>query len=195
MKNVALAELLLRRKELQQKVARLAPLTEKDLFEVKTQRKQVNETVDDLTLGTLATYTYGGYSIYGFTNFPGRITKSMTLPTALMPQVWSQYARRPPRRLARSTYCSREGPRPRMAMRFGVVRPVGGCFTSTWAPAFAGVVGDMEIAEHKVPHQSNLQLQSANQQSHNKVRALLHSLFQKKAFAFLLPEQKWTPHH
>ena len=52
MKNVALAELLLRRKELQQKVARLAPLTEKDLFEVKTQRKQVNETVDDLVMRT-----------------------------------------------------------------------------------------------------------------------------------------------
>lgn len=54
-----------------------------DTIMLQLAREKINETVDDLTLGTLATYTYGGYSIYGFTNFPGRITKSMTLPTAL----------------------------------------------------------------------------------------------------------------
>lgn len=49
-KSVALAELLLRRKELQLKVARLQPFTEKEVFEVKINRKQVNETVDELVM-------------------------------------------------------------------------------------------------------------------------------------------------
>lgn len=43
-----LAEALLRRKELQEKVALLKSINQKDLFEVKMQRRQVNETIDDI---------------------------------------------------------------------------------------------------------------------------------------------------
>ena len=43
-----LAEALLRRKELQGKVDRIAVIREKDLFEVKARRQQVTEGIDDL---------------------------------------------------------------------------------------------------------------------------------------------------
>jgi len=46
--NVKLAEALLRRKELQAKVDILSQIKDKDLFEVKAQRKQVTESIDDI---------------------------------------------------------------------------------------------------------------------------------------------------
>lgn len=45
-----LAEALLRRKELQGKVAQLATIKDKDLFEVKSGRKQAHEGLDDFIL-------------------------------------------------------------------------------------------------------------------------------------------------
>jgi len=43
-----LAEALLRRKELQDKVQRIAVVREKDVFEVKTARKAAHEGLDDI---------------------------------------------------------------------------------------------------------------------------------------------------
>lgn len=48
--NVKLAEALLRRKELQGKVAQLATIKDKDLFEVKRKRAKVTDEVDDVVL-------------------------------------------------------------------------------------------------------------------------------------------------
>jgi hypothetical protein len=46
--TVALAEALLRRKELQTRLDRMAPLRNQDLFEVKTGRKPAHEGLDDI---------------------------------------------------------------------------------------------------------------------------------------------------
>ncbi len=43
-----LAEALLRRKELAAKVAQLATVKDKDVFQMKFQRKAVNDSVDDI---------------------------------------------------------------------------------------------------------------------------------------------------
>lgn len=43
-----LAEALLRRKELQQKVDQVRNIKDRDLFEVKAQRRQVTDSVDDI---------------------------------------------------------------------------------------------------------------------------------------------------
>lgn len=43
--------------------------------------RKVAEEVEKLLLGVTASYTYGGGTIYGYTNFPSRATKSMTAPT------------------------------------------------------------------------------------------------------------------
>ena len=48
MSQVKLAEALLRRKELQQKVDQIRSIKDKDLFEVKAQRRQVTESIDDI---------------------------------------------------------------------------------------------------------------------------------------------------
>jgi hypothetical protein len=40
------------------------------------------EVAEKLLLGTLPTYTYGGGTVYGYTNYPDRITKTLTNPTA-----------------------------------------------------------------------------------------------------------------
>ena len=44
-----LAQALLRRKELQNKVDQIKPITNKDIFEVKMHRKQISDTIDDIT--------------------------------------------------------------------------------------------------------------------------------------------------
>ena len=49
MKNVKLAEALLRRKELQEKVNLLRQVDEKALYEVKARRVNVTESLDDIT--------------------------------------------------------------------------------------------------------------------------------------------------
>lgn len=46
--KIKLAEALLRRKELQGKVDMLKQIKDKDLFEVKAQRKQVTDNIDDI---------------------------------------------------------------------------------------------------------------------------------------------------
>jgi Skp family chaperone for outer membrane proteins len=46
--QVSLAHALLRRKELQQKVDQLKAINVKDLFEVKAQRRNVTENIDDI---------------------------------------------------------------------------------------------------------------------------------------------------
>ncbi len=48
--QVKLAEALLRRKELQQKVKQLAEINVRDLYEVKAQRKKVTDDVDDIVV-------------------------------------------------------------------------------------------------------------------------------------------------
>lgn len=44
-----LADALLRRKELQQKVDQVRIIKDKDLFELKFTRRQINENIDDVT--------------------------------------------------------------------------------------------------------------------------------------------------
>lgn len=39
------------------------------------------EAVEDLTVGTMNSYSYAGYPIYGLTNHPSRMTQVLTLPT------------------------------------------------------------------------------------------------------------------
>lgn len=46
--NIKLAEALLRRKELQQKVDRIEPIRRTDLFETKAKRIRVTESLDDI---------------------------------------------------------------------------------------------------------------------------------------------------
>lgn len=48
MKKLKLAEALLLRKELQEKVDRLRPMDRDGMFEVKMQRKAVTDSVDDI---------------------------------------------------------------------------------------------------------------------------------------------------
>ena len=48
MQKVKLAEALLRRKELEGKVKQLASIKEKDLFQIKSTRKNVAEGIDDI---------------------------------------------------------------------------------------------------------------------------------------------------
>lgn len=43
--------------------------------------RRVTEEAEQLLIGTLGTYSYGGGTIYGYTNFPQRMTKVMTDPT------------------------------------------------------------------------------------------------------------------
>lgn len=44
--------------------------------------RRVIEEAEKLLLGTSATYSYGGGTIYGYTNFPDRLTKTLTAPTS-----------------------------------------------------------------------------------------------------------------
>jgi len=44
--------------------------------------RKVAEEAEKLLLGTYGTYAFGGGTIYGYTNFPSRLTKTMTAPTA-----------------------------------------------------------------------------------------------------------------
>ena len=43
--------------------------------------RRVSEEAEKLALGTTGTFSYGGGTIYGLTNFPQRITRSLTHPT------------------------------------------------------------------------------------------------------------------
>lgn len=44
--------------------------------------RRVAEEAEKLTLGTSSSYTFGGGTVYGYTNFPHRLTKTLTAPTA-----------------------------------------------------------------------------------------------------------------
>jgi len=44
--------------------------------------RRVAEMAEQLTLGTASSYTYGGGTIYGYTNRTGRLTKVLTNPTS-----------------------------------------------------------------------------------------------------------------
>ena len=44
--------------------------------------RRVSEVCEQLAIGSYGTFTFGGGSIYGLTNFPSRITKTLTAPTA-----------------------------------------------------------------------------------------------------------------
>ncbi len=48
MATIKLAEALLRRKELQDKVSQLKDINQADLYEVRAQRKNVTENLDDI---------------------------------------------------------------------------------------------------------------------------------------------------
>lgn len=52
-----------------------------DVSMAELSAKRVAEEVEKLTLGTGPSFAYGGGTIYGFTNFPQRITKVLTAPT------------------------------------------------------------------------------------------------------------------
>lgn len=52
-----------------------------DLSMAELAARRVAEGAEQLLLGTASSYTYGGGTIYGFTNFPSRITKSLSDPT------------------------------------------------------------------------------------------------------------------
>jgi len=43
---------------------------------------KVAETAEDLLIGSLSTFKFGGGNLYGYTNFPGRITAVITSPVA-----------------------------------------------------------------------------------------------------------------
>ena len=45
--------------------------------------RRVAETAEQLLLGTYGSYTFGGGTIYGYTNFPSILTKTMTTPTGI----------------------------------------------------------------------------------------------------------------
>jgi hypothetical protein len=52
-----------------------------DVTQAEEATRQVMQLIEGLTVGTLASYTYGGGTIYGLTNHPDRTTFTPTLPT------------------------------------------------------------------------------------------------------------------
>lgn len=55
-----------------------APL---DTTMAELSSRRVAEVAESLALGTYGTFSFGGGSVYGLTNYPGRMTKVMTNPT------------------------------------------------------------------------------------------------------------------
>ena len=53
-----------------------------DVSKVEHITTRIAETAERLALGVLPAFTHGGGTIYGLSNFPDRISYSMTLPTA-----------------------------------------------------------------------------------------------------------------
>lgn len=51
-----------------------------DTRSIESATRKVLEERERLFLGTAASFTYGGYTLYGVTNFPNRITKALTHP-------------------------------------------------------------------------------------------------------------------
>ncbi len=53
-----------------------------DTTQAEQSGVRVSEEIEKLTLGEIETYTYGGGTISGLTNFPSRLTKTLTAPTS-----------------------------------------------------------------------------------------------------------------
>lgn len=53
-----------------------------DTTNAELAARRVAEEIECLLLGILPTYTYGGGTVYGYTNYTNRITKTLTAPTA-----------------------------------------------------------------------------------------------------------------
>jgi uncharacterized linocin/CFP29 family protein len=53
-----------------------------DTSTAEAAARRVAEGVEQLLLGVASTYQYGGGVVYGLTNFPQRMTKTLTAPTA-----------------------------------------------------------------------------------------------------------------
>jgi len=53
-----------------------------DTLMVQLATRKVMEEVEKLALGVSSSFSYGGGSVYGLTNFPQRLTKTLTAPTA-----------------------------------------------------------------------------------------------------------------
>ena len=53
-----------------------------DTTTVDLSSRKVAESVEKFCLGRLSTYTFGGSSAYGLLNFPSRMTRTITAPTA-----------------------------------------------------------------------------------------------------------------
>ena len=52
-----------------------------DTTMIEASAREVAEVTEKLFLGTYGTYAFGGGTLYGLTNFPSRLTKTMTAPT------------------------------------------------------------------------------------------------------------------
>ena len=52
-----------------------------DTTSAETAGRKVAEQAEKLLLGVASSYAYGGGTIYGYTNYPGRISYSLTAPT------------------------------------------------------------------------------------------------------------------
>lgn len=52
-----------------------------DVTTAELAARRVAEEVEKLALGISSTYSYGGGTVYGFLNFPQRLTKTLTAPT------------------------------------------------------------------------------------------------------------------
>lgn len=55
--------------------------TDIDTTMIEQETHKVLELLEQLSMGTLASYSYAGYTVYGFRNYPYRVTKTFTLPT------------------------------------------------------------------------------------------------------------------
>lgn len=52
-----------------------------DMTMVEQATRKVAEAAEKLLLGTWGSYAFGGGTIYGYTNYPNRITRTLTAPT------------------------------------------------------------------------------------------------------------------
>lgn len=60
----------------------LGPAFPFDTYMLEQATRRCAEVTEKLTIGTLPLYTFQSGSVYGLTNYPQRITKTITLPTA-----------------------------------------------------------------------------------------------------------------
>jgi hypothetical protein len=53
-----------------------------DMITAELAGRRVAEEIEKLQLGTAGTFAFGGGTLYGYTNFPGRVTVTLSDPTA-----------------------------------------------------------------------------------------------------------------